>query len=146
MKIVHCDPNNPYTLDGQAYLRLCNLLGTERSDREDLEIHFVLTIPEKPYVPADFRRTGGRSLIRVRTLDWNQRRYNSRQLNQFVLHETKHWADYSATGRCHAPGHLLLPHDNRPAERMATAFARHYKHTQLIIQRSKNDGNANHSR
>jgi hypothetical protein len=133
MKVVSCDPDNAATVDEQAYGRFCKQqLGIPPRALEELEVRFVRTIPKKPHAGAEFRRIAGKSLIRVCTLDKQQRRYSRSQLNKYLLHETKHFADYCATGRCYAPDDLLLTHDERPAELMARAFVEQHKQRQLI--------------
>lgn len=136
MKVVSRDPENAATVDEQAYGQFCRQLGIPLRALEELEIRFVLTIPGKPQARAEFKRTvAGISLIRLCTLNLRQQRYSTGQLNAYLLHETKHFSDFIATGRCHAPAHLSLSHDERPAEQMARAFVGQHKHQQLIQER-----------
>lgn len=134
MKVESRDPDNAATVDQQAYSSFCMLtLGIPSHALEELEIRFVPTIPGKPEASAEFRRTvAGVSLIRICTVSSRQQRRSQAQLNTSLLEETKHFNDYVATGRCHAPAHLALPHDERPAEQMARAFVEQHKQRQLI--------------
>jgi len=132
VKIVNLDPHNAATVDQRAYEQFCAHLGIPQNALETLEVRFVLTIPGKPHAGAEFQGKKGASLIRVRTQDNQQRRYSVRQLTKYLLHETKHFCDYCATGRCYAPEDVRLPHDARPAELMARAFAAQHQQWRLI--------------
>jgi hypothetical protein len=133
VKVTNLDPGSTATIDQQAYEQFCAHLGIPQRALETLEVRLVPDIPEKRHAGAEFRGRRGACLIRVRTQDNSQKRYGARTLNTYLLHETKHFQDFCATGRCYAPGDLLLPHNARPAELMARAFADQHQQWCLIL-------------
>jgi hypothetical protein len=133
MRILSFDPDAAMLqVDQQAYEVFSQELGIPQRELDTLEIHFVLDLPGKPHAGADFQGKRGVCRIRLRTQDTQQRRYNAIILNRYLLHETKHFQDFCATGRCYAPGESSLPHNERPAEMAAGMFAEQDKYWRLI--------------
>ncbi len=135
MNVRNLDPESTATVDLRAYKQFCAVLGIPPHAFETLEIRLVPDFPKKRHAGAEFRGKRGACLIQVRTRDNQQRLYSPRQLNAYLLHETKHFHDFCATGRCYAPEDLALPHDVRPAEQMARAFVQQHTQLQLIYLR-----------